>query len=158
VRPSVSDQLEGISRILVETIAPQVIDPYCTGVLEGLIASLDSLASGWKKVPRFLRWDTDETAVILGVALPYLAHGLADCLRAALDEAPPAGDLDLGALEAHHRRMRMVLEQAVPAIVDRPDLRDRLVSHLIARARQFPVSTIPIAPPARTGGSVAHPA
>jgi hypothetical protein len=156
VRPSVSEQLEGIRHILAKTIAPEVTDPYSAGILEGLIASLDSLANGWKHVPEFLRWDAHETARILGVATPHLDEASAGGLRAAMAEAPPNDDLDVGALEVHHRHIREVLEQAVPAIVARPELRSLLVTHLKTRSQRFPVPTFPVVRSAMNGGSGAH--
>jgi hypothetical protein len=155
MRPSVTEQLEGISHILREVIAPEIKDPYSAGILQGLMASLDSLAVGWKQVPQFLRWDADETARILRNALRHLDQGSADDLRSAFD-ATPVGTLDMVALEAHHRRMRAALEKAVPAIVEHADLRGPLVDHLRARIGRFPVTTIPIPRPAATGGALAH--
>ena len=76
VRPDVSEQLDGIRRILAQVIAPHVTDPYAASILRGLLDALGGLATGWSHVPLFLRWDTDGTAAVLNAARPYLDEGM----------------------------------------------------------------------------------
>ena len=155
--PSVTEQLLGIRHILGEAIAPNVADPYASAILEGLRAALEGLADGWRNVPQFLRWDAEHSAAVLTGALPHLDPECADELRAALADTPD-DDLDMVALEAHHRRVRALLERAVPAIVAHPQARALLVDHLRARVGRFPIATAPPAAPSPIGGPRAHPA
>jgi hypothetical protein len=142
VRPDISEQLDGIRRVLTQVIAPQVTDPYATSVLNGLVGALGSLAAGWALVPPFLRWDADGTAAVLMAARPYLDDGLAADLDDVLDQVPGA-DCDVLVLELHHRRLRALLERAVPDIVEQPTISSLLVGHLRGRIERFPLSMVP---------------
>jgi hypothetical protein len=152
MRPSVTEQLLGIRSVLGEVVAPQLTDPYATGILEGLMSALDGLADGWHQVPSFLHWDAQQTAAVLTAAAPYLDRESAEELHSALDDAP-GSDLDVAALQEHHRRLRALLEQAVPRLVGQPDIRPLLIDHLRARVGQYPIRTIPAARPTPTGGT-----
>ena len=142
MRPDISEQLDGIRRVLTQVIAPQVTDPYATSVLNGLVGALGSLAAGWALVPPFLRWDADGTAAVLMAARPYLDDGLAAELDDVLDQVPGA-DCDVLVLELHHRRLRALLERAVPDIVEQPTISSLLVGHLRGRIERFPLSMVP---------------
>jgi hypothetical protein len=155
MRPTVSEQLLGIRHVLGEVIAPQVTDSYATGILDGLMSALESLADGWHQVPRFLRWDAEQSAAVLTAAAAHLDAELVAELRSALADAPES-DLDLIALQQHHRRLRALLEQAVPAIVGQPDTRALLVDHLRSRVGKYPITTRTPPPGAPTGGTHAH--
>jgi hypothetical protein len=151
VRPDISEQLDGIRRVLSQVIAPHVTDPYATSVLDGLLGALGSVAAGWAFVPPFLRWDADGTAAVLTAARPYLDDGLAAELDDVLGQAPGA-DCDVLVLELHHRRLRALLERAVPVIVEQPTIRSLLVGHLRARIERFPLSMVPPIRNPQTGG------
>jgi hypothetical protein len=151
MRPNVSEQLDGIRRVLTQVIAPHVTDPYAASVLNGLLGALGSLAAGWSFVPQFLRWDTDGTATVLTAARPYLDEGLTAELDEVLEHAPD-GDCDVLVLELHHRRLRALLERAVPAIIEQPIIRSLLVGHLRARIQRFPLSMAPPTRNPKTGG------
>src|SRR3984957_11571828 len=88
VRPDVSEQLDGIRRILGQVIAPHVTDPYAASILRGLLDALGGLAAGWSLVPSFLRWDPDETAGVLNVARPFLDEAMIADLDEVLAHAP----------------------------------------------------------------------
>jgi hypothetical protein len=151
MRPDISEQLDGIRRVLTQVIAPHVTDPYATSVLNGLLGALGGLAAGWALVPPFLRWDADGTAAVLRAARPYLDDGLAAEVDDVLGQA--TGDVgDVLALELHHRRLRALLERAVPVIVEQPPIRSLLVGHLRARIERFPLSMVPPTRNPQTGG------
>jgi hypothetical protein len=152
VRPNVSEQLDGIRHVLTEVIAPHVTDPYAANILGGLLGALGSLAAGWSFVPQFLLWDAAGTAAVLTAARPYLDEGLTGELDEALGYTLD-GDIDLQALESHHRRVRALLERAVPAIVDQPAVRSLLLGHLRDRIARFPLSTVPPIRNPQTGGN-----
>ena len=151
VRPDVSEQLDGIRRILGQVIAPHVTDPYAASILRGLLDALGGLAAGWSLVPSFLRWDTDETAGVLNVARPYLDEAMIADLDEVLAHAPD-DDTDVLALETHHRSLRGLLERAVPAIVEQPDVRSLLIDHFRARIARFPLAMVPPTRNPQTGG------
>jgi hypothetical protein len=151
VRPNVSEQLDGIRHVLAEVIAPHVTDPYAANILGGLLGALGSLAAGWSEVPQFLLWDAAGTVAVLTAARPYLDEGLTAELDEVLGYAL-AGDIDLQALEIHHRRVRALLELAVPAMVDQPAVRSLLVGHLRDRIAHFPLAAVPPIRQPQTGG------
>jgi hypothetical protein len=151
VRPDISEQLDGIRRVLTQVIAPHVTDPYAASILNGLLGALGGLAAGWALVPPFLRWDADGTAAVLTAARPYLGDGLAAELDGVLDQALGA-DCDVMALELYHRRVRALLERAVPAIVEQPTINSLLVGHLRARIERFPLAMAPPTANPQTGG------
>jgi hypothetical protein len=125
MHPSISEQLNGLSRALADVVRPQLADPYPLDVLDGVIAGLEAIANGWTALPAYLRWDADETTAILrrvGIHPP---------------EAPADAD-DMVALEAHHAGMRRMLESAIPAIRADPDTNAIAVRHFRARAERFP--------------------
>jgi hypothetical protein len=152
VRPTVSEQLNGIRRVLGQAVAPHISDPYALNILDGLLAALGSLAAGWAQVPQFLRWDADGTVAVLTAARAILDEGMTVELSVLVDDAPD-NDGDVLALETHHRRLRKLLEQAVPAIVEDPGSRALLVAHLRARIKRFPLPTPPPIRTPLTGGS-----
>lgn len=153
MRPTVTEQLEGLVRILQDVVAPEVADPYPADILAGVCATLETLAAGWSEVPAFLRWDAAASAQILSevVAAGGLTGPLADELRSAVAASPP-DPADLMALEAHHRRLRGALELAVPVISEHEELsaaRTHLVAVLRERAERYPLKTV-WRPPAPT--------
>lgn len=154
MRPTVSEQLEGIRRVLGQVVAPHISDPYTANILEGLLAALGSLAVGWMHVPPFLRWDADGTVAVLTSARAFLDEGMTVEFDVLLVDAPD-DDSDVVALEAHHRRVRNLLERAVPAIVEDPDSSALLVAHFRARIKRFPLSTPPPIRTPPTGGTSA---
>ena len=137
MRPSVSEQLDGIRAVLAEIISPQITDAYPADVLAGALATLDMLAASWSSVPAFLRWDSDASAAVLalvGEATP----------------PPPEDVLDLDALIAHQRAVRGALESAMPVILDDEGARAAVVLLFRERAARFPMTVRP------TGGHGAH--
>jgi hypothetical protein len=150
VRPNISEQLDGIRHVLAEVIAPHVSDPYAASILRGLLDALGSLATGWSGVALFLRWDADGTAAVLNAARPYLDQDLIAGLNDVLGQLPDEDDIL--ALQIRHRRLRALLERAVPAIVEQPHIRSLLIGHFRARIARFPLSTTPPSRNKQTGG------
>src|SRR5438045_8388203 len=118
MRPNVSEQLSGMRRVLEDVVAPDLERGYPRDILDGVMSTLDALAASWMDVPAFLRWDGERMVTLLdGHELP-----------------PPPGDmLDIGALEAWHGRLRWMLQEHVPELLDGP-LAIELTDHLKARA------------------------
>jgi hypothetical protein len=147
VRPDVSEQLDGVRRILEEVVAPELADPYPIDILAGVCATLETLSSGWRAVPGFLQWDAEMSVALLGqliVAGVELDDELDTELREVVFADPPDA-ADLGALEGRHRRVRQVLADAIPAIMEHDELRELrtyLAAHLRERAERYPLKAV----------------
>jgi hypothetical protein len=141
VHPSVPEQLAGLRRILADVVAPEVVDPYPTDILAGVMAAMEGLERGWYEVPRYLRWDADATADLLMAARPDLDQELGKEI-ATVCSASLSDPLDLRALEAHHERLRALLARAAPAINAHPELHERLAELFKQRAQRFPFGLI----------------
>jgi hypothetical protein len=138
MRPTVTEQLAGISRILSEIVAPEVTSAYPADILRGAIGALNALGASWAKIPGFLVWDIAATAHVLRAAVPLLAAPLADEVRAALSS--PADPADWAALEDRQERLRGLLVGAMPAIQAEPEGEaHRLITALFReRSARFP--------------------
>ena len=134
MRPSVTEQLEGLRRILWEVVAPELTDAYPRDILSGVCATLESLAAGWQQVPAFLDWDARAAAALVA--------GLGgDGVQVAQDADP----FTIAQLEARHRDSRAALEQAIPTIAEREDLgelRTQVVAYLRERAQRYPLKAV----------------
>src|SRR4051812_49287406 len=98
MRPTVSEQLSGMRRVLQDVVAPELEGGYPLDILDGVMSTLDALAASWMDVPAFLRWDAERMVALLeGPELP----------------APPGDVLDMGALEAWHAQLRWKLQERV---------------------------------------------
>ena len=140
MRPTITEQLDGLRRILAETIAPEVTSPYPAEILGGVIGALDALRSNWHKIPAFLLWDIETTAWVLDTAKPLLGDNLAAEIAVAKAGNDPT---DLRALENKQMRMRELLVEAMPAIIANPDKTDaypRMIALFRERADRFPFS------------------
>jgi hypothetical protein len=148
MRPTITEQLDGLRRILAETIAPEVTSPYPAEILGGVIGALDALQANWHRIPAFLLWDIETTAGVLDAARPLLEAGLIAEIAAAKAD----NDLtDLTALENNQVRMRELLVKAMPAIIADPDATEaypRMIALFRERAERFPFS-MAARPPAK---------
>jgi hypothetical protein len=148
MRPTVTEQLDGLRRILAETIAPEITSPYPAEILGGVIGALDALQSNWHRIPAFLLWDIETTAGVLDAAMPKLDVDLV----AEIAAAKTGIDLtDLAALESLQIRMRALLVKAMPAIIADPDQTEaypRMIALFRERTDRFPFS-MAARPPAK---------
>ena len=87
-------------------------------------------------------------------ARPYLDESLTLELDQAMRQVPEDVS-DVLALDIHQRRLRGLLERAVPAMIDQPALRSLLVGHFRDRIARFPLSMIPPSRNPQTGGDSA---
>jgi len=148
MHPTVTEQLDGLRRILAETIAPEITSPYPAEILGGVIGALDALQSNWHRIPAFLIWDIETTAGVLDAATPKLDVDLV----AEIAAAKTGIDLtDLAALESQQVRMRELLVKAMPAIIADPDKTEaypRMIALFRERTDHFPFS-MAARPPAK---------
>jgi len=126
MHPTVSEQLAGLAKALADAVAPAVTDPYPADVLSGVIGSLDALARAVDELPRYLRWDAEETAALLR--------------RIGVTPPPAPVDADLAAIETHHAAVRSMLESAIPAIRSDPEADAATTAHFRARIDRFPIA------------------
>jgi hypothetical protein len=148
MRPTITEQLDGLRRILAETIAPEVTSPYPAEILGGVIGALDALQSNWHKIPAFLLWDIETTAGVLDAARPLLGAGLVAEIAAAKTDNDVT---DLTVLETRLMHLRGLLVKAMPAIIADPDATDaypRMIALFRERTDRFPFS-MAAQPPAK---------
>jgi hypothetical protein len=129
MRPTITEQLNGLRRILAEVVAPEVNAPYPAEILGSVIGALDALSAKWPLIPDYLDWEVRSIQAILTMA--------------GIDPGPTTGQGatgSLGALEELQIRMSGLLVQAQPAIVaDRDGEAYRLmIAFFRERARRFP--------------------
>lgn len=72
MKPTMSEQLCGMRRLLSDTVAPELGSGYPADVLRGVIKNLRMLEKRWDQVVPFLEWDIMETRVLLQEARPYV--------------------------------------------------------------------------------------
>jgi len=123
MRPTVSEQLEGVSAILTGIVADHLDDDYTRDVLLGAANIVLLLSRTWHGIPEFLRWDSAATAAILTMV--------------GQTPPPPADALDIPALEKHHRHVRDCLEKSMPLIIADEAARAATVRHFRERVARF---------------------
>ena len=146
MHPTVTEQLEGLRRILAEAVAPEVSAPYPAEILGGVLGALNALQANLHAIPAFLRWDIATTAGVLDSAKPLLGAGLV----AEIDAAETDSDLaDLAALETRQVLMRGLLVAAMPAILaERGTAYGKMIALFRERTERFPFS-MAARPPAK---------
>jgi hypothetical protein len=138
MRPTVSEQLVGLRRVLADVVAPEVTDAYAADVLDGALSTLQLLADGWAHVPSFLGWDIEATGRVLelvGVPVP----------------SPRDDPLDIAALQERDRHLRELLVRSMPLVLEHPEAREAAVRLFRDRAERYPIAA------QRRGGPAAHP-
>jgi hypothetical protein len=123
MRPTITEQLDGLRRILAEVVAPEVTAPYPAEILGSVIGALDALSANWARIPNYLAWEIESSRSILAAA------GI-----------EPPQDLDSASLEEQQVRMSGLLVQAQPAIAaDKDGEAYRLmIAFFRERAQRFP--------------------
>jgi hypothetical protein len=143
VRPTVSEQLAGMRRVLREVIGPEVTSAYPADMLRGMLATLEMLERSWARVAPFLSWDNAATEQLLRAGLPHVTAPIAAQIRATLSEPAP-DPLDVDALDRRNTELRRLLSAVVPMLAVRADAaaayRD-VRAHLRERMDRFPLST-----------------
>jgi hypothetical protein len=146
MHPTITEQLDGLRRILADTVAPEITAPYPAEILGSVIGALNALQSNWSAIPAFLRWDIETTSEVLDAAKPLLDAGLV----AEITMAQADSELtDLAALETQQVRMRGLLVRAMPAIrVERGAAYGKMIALFRERTDRFPFS-MAVRPPAK---------
>lgn len=143
MRPTISEQLAGIRRILLDVVSPEVQGAYPADMLRGIVANLEMLERSWTDVAPFLAWDNDGTARVLAVVAPVVDSDLAGRIATVLD-APVPDPLDANALEARNTELRAVLADAIAVLADGGEpsaaAYGDVRAHLRERIERFPLT------------------
>ncbi|MYB08838.1 MAG: hypothetical protein F4129_13655 [Acidimicrobiia bacterium] len=100
MRPTLSEQIIGARRVLVELAAPEVSDSYTQEQVAFAAAALEHAAARWSEVLPDLVTDIRALEDVLGIE------------PSALEEAVP-GVVHLAAAEAYHRDLRSQLTDEI---------------------------------------------
>ncbi|WP_420618471.1 hypothetical protein [Candidatus Poriferisocius sp.] len=100
MRPTLSEQIEGARRVLVELAAPEVSDPYVQEQITFAAAALERVGTRWPEVLPDLVTDIRALEGVLGIEPAELA------------EAVP-GVVHLAAAEEYHRDLRARLTEEI---------------------------------------------
>ena len=135
MRPSVSEQLEGMCRILENAVAPELNNGYTQETLRSLIANVRMLGRAWHQLLPFLVWDNLATEALLRDARAHVDADLGARLDAAL-AAPPVEASDGLAAETRNDALRELL---CACLAGPPELNARIAAHLAERSRRYPL-------------------
>ena len=138
MRPTLAEQLRGLTHILEHVVEPEVHAEYAQQTLVGVIRALEMLTRQAGAFGPFLEWDNNETRALLGSIATRLP------LRDALDPDPPVATGDLAALDAENERLRAMLSASIPALAGDADLADlhrAVVTHLRERIARYPYAS-----------------
>lgn len=135
MRPNVTEQLEGMCRILETAIAPELKHGYTLETLRSLIANVRMLGRAWHQLLPFLHWDNAATAALLDAARASVDSALRLRIESALAEVP-ADPADALAAEVRNDRLRALL---VESLSDTSALQERIADHLAERSRRYPL-------------------
>ena len=105
MRPTLTEQIEGARRVLVELVAPEVSDPHAQEQVAYAASALEHAAARWHQVLPDLVADIRALEEVLGIE------------PAPLDEAVP-GVPELAAAEEYHRGLRSQLTDEIKADPD----------------------------------------
>ena len=100
MRPSLTEQINGARRVLVDLVEPELDDPYVKEQVAHAAAALERAAGRWTTVLAELVTDIRELEAVLGEA------------RRVLDETVP-GVVDHAAAEEYHRELRTRLTDEI---------------------------------------------
>ena len=118
MRPTLSEQIEGARRVLVELAAPEVSDPYVQEQISFASAALERVATRWPEVLPDLVTDIRALEEVLGIEPAELA------------EAVP-GVVHLAAAEEYHRDLRARLtDEIMSGPVPSPEVRTYLADSI----------------------------
>ena len=136
MRPTVTEQLDGVCDILDEQIGPALSAPHHRETLRNLVANLRMLSRSWPRLLPFLLWDNDETAALLARAGNTADAALGARIDALLAARPDGGDPL--AVESRNEALRELLAAVInvgPDVALRADIQ----AHLRERSRRYPL-------------------
>lgn len=125
MRPTATEQLNGLADILASIVVPEVDGVYPLDILNGSIANIQMLADALDAVGPFLLWDIEQSRAVLAMIGADVA-----------DAEVPA--FDLPALRARHAEVRGALEAAVDAIRADAAADAAMAAYIRERSGRFP--------------------
>ena len=135
MRPNVTEQLQGMCRILETAIAPEISGGHTLETLRSLIANVRMLGRAWHQLLPFLHWDNAAMTALLHAARASVDSGLRLRIESALAEVP-ADAADALAAEARNNQLRALL---VESLSDTAAMQERIADHLAERSRRYPL-------------------
>lgn len=135
MRPNVSEQLEGMCRILETAVAPELTHGYTLETLRSLIANVRMLGRAWHQLLPFLHWDNAAMTVLLDAARASVDLELRARIESALAQAT-ADAADALAAEARNDQLRALL---VDSLSDDSSMQESIAEHLAERSRRYPL-------------------
>ena len=135
MRPTVTEQLEGMCRILEHSVAPALANDYTLETLRSLVANVRMLGRAWHKLLPFLHWDNGVMVELLNAASDSAAPAVRARIATALAELP-ADTTDAQAAEMRNEQLRALLTECLDGP---PALMARIAAHLAERSRRYPL-------------------
>jgi len=137
MRPTVTEQLDGVCRILDEVITPALAAEHTRETLRNLVANVRMLARNWPRLLPFLNWDNTACAALLVALRASAAPDLQARIAATLATAP-ADPADIEAIKTHNEALRKCLSAYLLAGCS-AEHRTRIGAHLAERAARYPL-------------------
>ena len=135
MRPTVTEQLEGMCRILETAVAPALANDYTLETLRSLVANVRMLGRAWHQLLPFLHWDNGVMAELLASA----THSATPALRARIADALAAAPADASAGQAAEARNEQLRALLAECLLSPPALVEAIASHLAERSRRYPL-------------------
>ena len=137
MRPSITEQLDGMCRVLEETVAPEVQSGHVLEILRSLVSNVRMLSRNWHSVPGFLDWDNGVTVELLSSARPSVSETLRNRIDAALAGAP-MNQTDILAVDAFNEQLRQLTTECLADTLT-PPVREKILQHLSDRTTRYPM-------------------
>ena len=137
MRPTVDEQLQGMCRIMQESVLPGVADAHAREVLRGVISNLSMLSEALPRLDDFFRWDNDRTRDLLRA------------VEAPAKEADPQPRQDASSvpdLDGENARLRAELSAVIRSGALDDAAMDSFRRHLIERSRRTPIRYATVLP------------
>ena len=153
MRPTVTEQLDGVCRILEDVIAPEIAGSHPRETLRNLVSNLRMLSRSWTRLLPFLHWDNAASTALLLAAREQAGAPLATRIDTIVASAP-ADLADAEAVHAYNTVLRACLSECILASCAAV-LTERMAEHFADRAARYPLRLTGAQPkrPAAGGGA-----
>lgn len=136
MRPTISEQLREMSRILGDLLPQHLDDDYARHILAMAVSNLRTLETGWLKVLPFLIWDNNAAQSLLAGLTEETDAALSSSIQQALN-APVPAPYDAEALQERNELLNGLLQEAIKQCgkITLAAIR----AHLLERTAQYPM-------------------
>ena len=138
MRPSITEQLAAVQRVLRDVVAPEVTATYPSDILQSVLGTLAELERSWSRALEHLAWDNEGLRGALALVAPAAAADRRAAIDAVLAAALP-DPLDHDAAQGHNAQLRDVAVAVIRDARDDDALRDAiepLRRHLVDGVRR----------------------